>query len=330
MSGSFRGRSKYKTPESWTDAAIGDLWYDEGMTEFLDPPERGGHVWQCVGIGPPPDYKRKWRRRAAYRIKYDDDKEPTLPVVIVDQKESDEYFDDRYYPPKPIYYPPKGPQPPNDTPQQHRRPSNATTGTQSILPSGDPPYDYAKTVDKSNLKGSGVNWFVTTSATDASYLPLTDGITSTFTATYLQALAIQETSGWFNPSTRVFKVYNTATSQFEELKHDNVNIRSGGKIVFGNASEQTVAFNPANVVTLTNTTQAVNTVSGALVVGGGVGVRKDVYIGGTLNFLDGTSQSTGYPGIPGPYGSDAAAETAGVGVNKPYFKPDGSVVVRLT
>lgn len=34
--------------------------------------------------------------------------------------------------------------------------------------------------------------------------------------------------------------------------------------------------------------------------------------------------------IPGPYADDAAAEAAGVALTDPYYKTDGSVVVRLT
>lgn len=34
--------------------------------------------------------------------------------------------------------------------------------------------------------------------------------------------------------------------------------------------------------------------------------------------------------IPGPYASDAAANTAGVAVGKPYYNSSGAVLIRLT
>ena len=46
------------------------------------------------------------------------------------------------------------------------------------------------------------------------------------------------------------------------------------------------------VTTVTNTTNAVSSLTGALVVSGGVGINKDAWIGGALYFSDGTSQTS--------------------------------------
>lgn len=50
---------------------------------------------------------------------------------------------------------------------------------------------------------------------------------------------------------------------------------------------RTVNTSAAGIVTLQNTTQATDKDTGALVVEGGVGIEKDVYIGGSLNVAGG-------------------------------------------
>jgi hypothetical protein len=51
---------------------------------------------------------------------------------------------------------------------------------------------------------------------------------------------------------------------------------------------------------------------------------------GELTFPNGSSQSTAYPGIPGPYADDAAAALAGISVGNPYYQVSGQVFVRLS
>ena len=53
---------------------------------------------------------------------------------------------------------------------------------------------------------------------------------------------------------------------------------------------------------------------------------------GLLTFPDGTSQTTAWTGIPGPYADDEAAALAGVALGSPYHKTGtgGQVFVRLT
>jgi hypothetical protein len=53
---------------------------------------------------------------------------------------------------------------------------------------------------------------------------------------------------------------------------------------------------------------------------------------GALTFPDGTSQTTAWTGIPGPYADDEAAALAGVALGSPYHKTGtgGQVFVRLT
>jgi hypothetical protein len=51
---------------------------------------------------------------------------------------------------------------------------------------------------------------------------------------------------------------------------------------------------------------------------------------GEITFPDASSQTSAYPGIPGPYADDAAAQTAGVAVGNPYYRSTGQVYVRLT
>ena len=53
---------------------------------------------------------------------------------------------------------------------------------------------------------------------------------------------------------------------------------------------------------------------------------------GTLTFPNGTTQTTAWKGIPGPYADDEAATLAGVALGSPYHKTGtgGQVFVRLT
>jgi hypothetical protein len=50
---------------------------------------------------------------------------------------------------------------------------------------------------------------------------------------------------------------------------------------------------------------------------------------GQLTFPDTSSQTSAYPGIPGPYTDDAAAAANSVNVGKPYYRSTGLVYVRL-
>jgi hypothetical protein len=57
-----------------------------------------------------------------------------------------------------------------------------------------------------------------------------------------------------------------------------------------------------------------------------------VKVGTAISFTNGTSQTTAWAGIPGPYADDAAAASAGVAVGYPYHKTgtSGQVFVRLS
>ena len=72
----------------------------------------------------------------------------------------------------------------------------------------------------------------------------------------------------------------------------NNDLNVGGTV---SASSFSGAFFPSGSLSLTDTTQSTSSTTGALIVGGGVGISKDVYIGGNLN-LDGilTTQTIVY------------------------------------
>jgi hypothetical protein len=74
----------------------------------------------------------------------------------------------------------------------------------------------------------------------------------------------------FKSGTDISIVYSTATQQI---------------VISDTSTFQTVSNRGAtttNIITFANTTNSISTISGAVVVAGGVGISKDVYVGGTL------------------------------------------------
>jgi len=50
---------------------------------------------------------------------------------------------------------------------------------------------------------------------------------------------------------------------------------------------------------------------------------------GNLTFADSSTQTTAYPGIPGPFANDTEAAAQYVAVGNPYYRPTGQVFIRL-
>lgn len=50
---------------------------------------------------------------------------------------------------------------------------------------------------------------------------------------------------------------------------------------------------------------------------------------GNLTFADSSTQTTAYPGIPGPFADDTEAAAEYVAVGNPYYNPTGQVFIRL-
>jgi len=105
---------------------------------------------------------------------------------------------------------------------------------------------------------------------------------------------------------------------------NHIHIRSGGTID-SSTTDLFLGGEKNNVrVSDTNDRVAITTDAGIS------GIKTWLFDGGgALTFPDTTSQTTAYPGIPGPYADDAAAALANVAVGSPYYQVSGQVFVRL-
>jgi cytoskeletal protein CcmA (bactofilin family) len=158
----------------------------------------------------------------------------------------------------------------------------------------------------------------------------TTGETATFTitsnATSTNAnstLVLRDASGNFSAGTITANLTGVATTA------TNVQGGTAGQLVYQTAPGTTAFAGPGtsgevlvsrgtgaptyqNTLTLAGSTNAVNTITGAFVTYGGVGIGKDVYIGGSVDILDTTANT-------GTVESNALYVAGGVGIEKSLY-----------
>jgi len=84
----------------------------------------------------------------------------------------------------------------------------------------------------------------------------------------------------FNNST------NSANSPFVVTSEKRWVFSPAGTIVFPDSTTQSSAWDPSNIVNITNLTASTSTANGALIVAGGVGIAEKLNVGSTATFLN--------------------------------------------
>lgn len=121
--------------------------------------------------------------------------------------------------------------------------------------------------------------------------------------------------------------FNYGNDQYliiDPTEPDHIHIRAGGSM--DNSNADLFLGGEKNNVRVSDISDRVAITADA----GEGGIKTWLFDGGgALTFPDTSSQTTAYPGIPGPYADDAAAALANVAVGSPYYQVSGQVFVRL-